>query len=296
MGQLIKFRSCQVHIKMLRSFRGRCDKRKVDVGRRRGGQLLLRLLCSLFQSLHCHLVCGQIHTLGALELCQHVIHNLLIEVIAAQTVISCGSQNLDDAVADLDDRYIESTAAQVVYHNLLLFLIIKTISQSCRCRLIDDTLYIQARNLSGILGCLSLRVIEVRRYGDNRFRHFFAQIVLCVAFQLLQNHCGNLLGSVLLSVNGYFIVGSHLSLNGRNGLFRVCNRLTLCRLSYQSFSCLREGYYRRCSSRAFCIGDNHWFTAFHYCYAAVRCSQVDTNNFAHNRDLLIYFLCINLIS
>ena len=58
MCELVKFCSCQVHIKMLRSFGCCCDERKVDVGSRRGGKLLFRLLCRFLQSLQCHLVVG----------------------------------------------------------------------------------------------------------------------------------------------------------------------------------------------------------------------------------------------
>ena len=43
----------------------------------------------------------------------------VIEVIAAQMGITVGCQNLDDAVTDLDDGYIESTAAQVVNLSLI---------------------------------------------------------------------------------------------------------------------------------------------------------------------------------
>ena len=271
-GQLVEFCSCQVHIEMLRSLSGCCDERKVDVGCGCAGKLLLRLLCGLFQSLHSHLVTGQVYALGALELCKHVIYNLLIEVVAAQTVVACGSQNLDNAVANLDDRYIEGTAAQVVYHDLLLFLIVQAVCQRCRGRLVDDTLYVQARNLTCVLGCLSLRVVEVCRYGNNCLGNLLAQIVLCVCFQLLQNHSGNLLRSVLLSVDVYFVIGTHLSLNRRNGFLGVGNCLTLCRLAYQSLACLCKCHYRRCGSCSLCICYYYGLSALHNCYAAVCCS------------------------
>ena len=43
-----------------------------------------------------------------------------VEIIAAKVGIAVGCQNFDNTVADLDDGYIESTAAKVVYHDLLL--------------------------------------------------------------------------------------------------------------------------------------------------------------------------------
>ena len=107
--------------------------------------------------------------------------------------IAVGCQNLDYAVTDLDDGHIKGTAAQVVYHDLLLFLIVKAVSRCCCRRLVDDTLYIQTCDLTCILGCLTLRVIEVCGYGDNSLRNLLAQIALGIGFQLLQDHCGNLL-------------------------------------------------------------------------------------------------------
>ena len=87
-------------------------------------------------------------------------------------------KNFNNAITDFNYGYIEGTAAKVVYQNLLLFLIIKSISKCCCCRLVDDTLYIQTGNLTCILCCLTLCVIEVCRYRDNRFCYTLTQIVL----------------------------------------------------------------------------------------------------------------------
>ena len=56
MGQLVKFRPCQVHIQMLGSLRGSRDEGQIDIGGGGRGQLLLCLLSRLFQSLKRHLV------------------------------------------------------------------------------------------------------------------------------------------------------------------------------------------------------------------------------------------------
>ena len=286
MGQFIEFCFCQVHIQMLRSICCCCDERKVDVCCGRAGQLFLSFLSCLTDTLHSHLVIGQIYTFLFLELGQDVVSYLLVEVVAAQTVVSCGGKNFDHSVADLDDGNIEGTAAQVVYHDLLLFLIVKAVSQGCRCRLVDDTFYIQACNLSCVFGCLTLSVIEVSRNSDNCFCYFLAQIVLCIAFQLLQDHSGNLLRRIFLSFNIYFVIGTHLTFDGTDRSLSVGDCLTFCRLTYETLTVFGECHDRRCGSLALCVCDNGRFSTFHNCYTAVCCTKVNTNNLAHDFFLL----------
>ena len=96
---------------MLRSLCGCSDERKVDIGCGCGRKLFLCLLSCFFQSLQCHLIAGKVYTLCLLELVDHPLGNLVIEIITAQMCITVGSQNLDDAVTDLDDGYIECTTA-----------------------------------------------------------------------------------------------------------------------------------------------------------------------------------------
>ena len=83
MGQLVEFCSGQVHIQMLRALSGCSDERQVDVGGGCGRKLLLCLLCGLFQSLHCHLIAGQVYALSLLELVNQPLGNAVIEIITA---------------------------------------------------------------------------------------------------------------------------------------------------------------------------------------------------------------------
>ena len=257
---------------MLRSICRSGDERKVDVRGCRAGKLFFCLLCCFFQSLESHLVVAQINAFRVLELGKHPVSDLLVEVVAAQTVVAGSGKNLDNSVADLDDGNIECTAAEVVNHDLLLFLIVKAICQSCRCRLVDDTFYIKACDLARILGRLTLRVVEICGNGDNRLSNCLAKISFRVFFQFLKDHCGNLLGRIFLAVDGYTVICTHLSLDGGDCLLRVGHCLTFCRLAYQTFSVLCKRYNRGCCSCAFCIGDNGGLSAFHYCHTTVCCT------------------------
>ena len=279
--QLFEFSSCEVLVEVLGAFRRSCDERKVDVGGCRAGQLLLCLLCSFLHSLKSHLVAGEVDALFCLELTDDPVDDPLVEVIAAQACIAVGGQNFDDAVADLDDGNIECTAAQVIDHDLLLFLVVQAVSQCCSCGLVDDSLYFKAGDLACVLGCLSLRIVEVCGNSDDCLCDLLAQIALCVRFQLLQDHSGDLLRGILLAVDGAAAVCSHVSLNRRDRVVSVCNCLTLCGLTYKSLAVLCESDDGRCGPCALCICDNCRLSAFHNCYAAVCCTKIDTDNLTH---------------
>ena len=271
-GQLIEFSLCQVHIEMFRAICGCSDERQVDVGCSCAGKLFLCFLCCFSDSLQCHFIVGKINTFLFLELSKDIICYFLVEVIAAQTVVSCCGKNFDNTVTDLDDGNIEGTASKVVYHDLLLFLVIQSVCQSCCGRLVDDTFYIKTCDFTGIFGCLTLCVIKVSRNCDNCFCYFLTKVVLCITFQFLKDHSGDLLRRVFLSFDVYFIISTHLTFDGTDGSVCVCYSLTFCRLADQTFTCFCECYDRWSCSFTLCVCDNGWFSTFHNGYTAVCCS------------------------
>ena len=224
------------------------NERQVDVRSGRGAQFLLRLLGSFPESLQRHLILAKVDAFLVLEVLNHVVRDSLVEVITAQTVVSVRRKNLDHAVADLDDGDIERAAAEVIDHDLLLFFIVKAVGKRSSGRLIDDTLDIQSGNLTGILGCLSLRIVEVGRAGDYRFRNLLTEVSFRIRLQLLQDHSRDLLRRILLGINVHSEVGSHMSLDGRDGTVRVCDSLSLCGLSDKSLPILCKCNDRRCCS------------------------------------------------
>ena len=197
-------------------------------------------------------------------------------------VVAVGCQNLDDTVTDLDDRHIEGAAAEVIHHDLLLFLVVKAICQ-CGCsRLVDNPLDIKACDLSGILCCLSLCIVEVCRAGNDSLCYLLAQVSLRICLQLLKNHRGNLLRRILLIVNCNSVVGAHVSLDRRHGSVRVRHSLALSRLADQTVAVLckcNDG--RRCAL-SFAVCDDSRLAAFHDCHAAVCCTKVNSYNLSHN--------------
>ncbi len=242
------------------------DERQRNCGRRSRRQLDLSLLSSFLQSLHSQLVSCEVNALSSLELSYHPVDDPLVEVIAAQLVVTCCCKNFCNAVAHFDDRYIEGTAAQVVYHYLLILFLIDTVRKCSSGRLVDDSLNSQTCDLTCILCCLSLSISEVSGDCDNSLSYLFTQISLSVSLQLLEYHSGDLLRSILLAAHACLIIRTHVSLDRDNGVLIVGYCLSLSYLTYKSVACLGKTYNGRSSSCTLTVGDYYCFAAFHNCY------------------------------
>ena len=120
------------------------DVGQVDLGRDRRGQLDLGLLGGLLEALQGLLVLGQVHPLVALELAQQPIDDPLVEVVATEVGVAVGRLDLEDAVAQLQDRDVERAAAQVVDGDLLVLLLVEAVGQRRGGRLVDDPLDLEA--------------------------------------------------------------------------------------------------------------------------------------------------------
>ena len=169
---------------MLRTCCVCCDIRKADACACYTGKLNLCLFCSFTDSLHSHFVVCDVNAVFLLELVNNPLGNTHVEVVAAETVVTCCSKNLYNAVTDFKDRDVEGTAAEVVNHNLLVRLLVETVSKSGSCRLIDDTENLKTCNLTCVLCCLTLAVRKVCRNGDNRLRNLCAEIAFGICLEL----------------------------------------------------------------------------------------------------------------
>ena len=196
--------------------------------------------------------------------------------------VAVGGKHFNDAVADIEDRHVERAAAEVVDHDLLLVFFIDAVGHSSGRRLVDDTLDLEAGDLAGILGCLTLRVVEVRRNGDDRFGDGLTEVSLGVGLQLAQDHCGDLLRRVLLAVDLDFIIGAHVTLDGRHSAIGVGDGLTLCDLTDHTLAGLREGHDGRSCAIALCVGDHDGLAALHNCDAGICSTKINTNDFSHD--------------
>src|SRR4030095_361932 len=125
------------------------------------------LLSSLAQALQRHAVLAEIDAVALPELADDPFNDALIEIVAAEVRIAVGRLHFDDALADLQDRNVERAAAEVIDGDGLVLLLVEAVSERGRSRLVDDAHHFEAGNLPRFLSGLALRVVEIRRHGDD---------------------------------------------------------------------------------------------------------------------------------
>jgi hypothetical protein len=161
-------------------------------------------------------------------------------------VVARGGADLDDAVADLEQRDVERAAAEVEDQDgLFLAALVEAVGQRGRGGLVDDAQHVEAGDLAGLLGGLTLGVVEVRRDGDDRVGDVLAEVALGVALELLQHARADLLRGVVLAVDLDGPVGAHVALDRTDGPVDVGHRLVLGGLADQHLAVARERDDRR---------------------------------------------------
>ena len=89
----------------------------------------------------------------------------LVEVVAAEVGVAVGGEDLEHAVADLEDRDVEGAATEVEDGDLLpIVLLVEAVGEGRGGRLVDDAQDLEAGDLTaGVLGGL----VEVGGDGDD---------------------------------------------------------------------------------------------------------------------------------
>ena len=182
----------QGHDEVLRAGRVGGDVRQVDLGRRGRAQLDLRLLGGLLEALEGLGVLREVDPLVLLELGQQPLDDALVEVVAAEVGVAVRRLDLEDALAQLEDRDVEGAAAEVVDGDLLVVLLVEAVGERRGRRLVDDPADLEAGDPAGVLRRLALGVVEVGRDGDDRLGDLLAEIRLGVGLQLLEDHRADL--------------------------------------------------------------------------------------------------------
>ena len=212
--------------------------------------------------------------------------------------------DFDDALTDFQDRDVERAAAEIVDGNRLILLFVETVRECGGGGLVHEAAYFEAGDLSGVLGRLALRVVEIGRNGDDGLRHRLAEILLRGLFQLLQNHRGDLRRRVQLSarfdasvaVGGasnfvrnhlhlfahFVVLPTHEPFDGEDGVFGIGDRLSLRYLADEAFAILGEPDDGGREPAAFGVDDDFGLVALHHRDDGVRRPEVNANNLGHN--------------
>ncbi len=308
----------QLHhqVQRLAGFAVHRDEGLVDLGLAGAGQLDLGLLGGFLEALQGHLVLGQVDAVLLLELVRQVVDDAHVEVFATQEGVAVGRLDLEEAVVDLEDGHVEGAAAQVIDRDGVAVLLVQAIGQRRRGRLVDDAQHFETGDLAGVLGGLTLGVVEIGRHGDHRLLDLFAEIAFCGLLHLTEDEGADLAGGILLALGldpgvavaavddverqVLLVLGQirvveaapDQALDAEDGVVGVGDCLALGGLPDQSLV-IGEGDDRGRGARAFGILDHPGLRSVHDGDAAVGGPQVDANYFAHSVRSLI---CLKAMS
>ena len=112
-NELLELGARELELQVLRARGVRGDEGQVDFRLERRRELDLRPLRGLLEPLERHLVRREIDALVLFELLDHPVDDALVQVVAAEMSVSIRRLDLDDAVADLQDRDVEGAAAKI---------------------------------------------------------------------------------------------------------------------------------------------------------------------------------------
>ncbi len=275
---------------MQRARRPGRDVGQIDAARGRSGQLDLGLLGRLPEPLHGHLVLAQIDAVLAAERLDQVVHDPLVPVVAAEVVVATRGFDLDHALGELEQGHVEGAAAEVEDEDgLLLAPLVQAVRKGRGRRLVDDPQDVEAGDLTGLLGRLPLRVVEVRRHSDHRVGDVLAEVGLGVALELHQHPRGDLLWGVLLALDVDGPARAHLPLDRTNRPVRVGNRLPLGHLADEHLAVLGERDDRRRGAGTLGVLNDPGLAALKHAHHGVRRAQVDADRTCH---VLFLHVCV----
>ena len=202
-------------------------------------------------------------------------------------VVTRGGADLDDAFADLQQRDVERAATEVEDQDgLFLLALVQAVGQRGGGRLVDDAQDVEAGDLAGFLGGLTLGVVEVGGHGDHRVGDVLAEVGLGVALELHQHARADLLRRVFLAVDLDGPVGAHLTLDRTDGPVDVGHRLVLGGLADQHLAVARERDDGRRGAGALGVGDDDGVATLQYRDDGVGGPEVDSDRTSHGCCLL----------
>jgi hypothetical protein len=164
------------------------DEGQVDLGFDRARERDLGLLRLFLETLKSHLVLGEVDPGVLLELRDDPLHDLLVDVVAAEVGVAVGGLDLDDALPHFEDGDVEGAAAEVVDRDGLVLLLVEAVGEGRGRGLVDDAENLEAGDLARVLGGLALGVVEVGGNRDDRLVDGGAEVIFGGLLELLQDH------------------------------------------------------------------------------------------------------------
>lgn len=153
------------------------------------GEGTLSTLTSSAETTESTSIAGEILAGLTLELLLKVVKEVSIEVLTTKVGVTSGSLNGEDTTLDVQQGNIEGTTTEIVDQHVTLLLGLsgtETVGDSGGGRLVNDTEDVEASDGTGILGSLTLVVVEVSRHGDDGLLNLLAKLDLGNLLHLFQ--------------------------------------------------------------------------------------------------------------
>src|SRR4029079_2926443 len=171
-----------------------------------------------------------------------------------------------------------STATKVKHCDGFVFLLVETVGQRGRGRLVDDTHHFETRDFAGVFGRLALRVVEVSGNGDDSLINLLAEVIFGRLLHFLQDDCRNLRRTPILAscINSHIaaatgalnlvgnlfdffadfvVTASHEPFYRINRVRGIRDRLAFGDLAYEAIAVFSEGNDRRGGASTFRVRD-----------------------------------------
>ena len=126
-------------------------------------------------------IAGQVLAGLLVELLLEVVQEVGVEVLTTKVSVTSGSLDGEDTTLDVQQGNIESTTTEIVDEDVALLVRLagaETVGDSSGSRLVDDTENVEASDGTGILGGLTLVVVEVSGHGDDGLLNLLAELGL----------------------------------------------------------------------------------------------------------------------
>lgn len=113
--------------------------------------------------------------------------------------VTVGGLDLKDTLLDLQNGDIESATTKIVDGDHTVSLLLEAVGKGGSSGLVNNTENVQTGNLTGILGGLTLGVVEVSGDGNDGILNGLAEVGLSGLLHLVEDETTNLGGRVLLT-------------------------------------------------------------------------------------------------
>ena len=192
----LKLRAEELEVDVFGSRSVHSNEREVDLGLRGRGKLDFGLLSCLPNALYCHGAAGETETGVFLEFCEDVFDKGNVEIFAAKVGVAVGRLDLKNTTLELEDRDVERSTTQIVDSHNVFSGLVHTVGKGSGSGFVDDTEHVQSSDFSGVLGCLSLSIVEVSRNGDDSVVDFLPEVLFSGFLHLDKYHGRELLRRV----------------------------------------------------------------------------------------------------